>query len=468
MRTRALLLLSMARAATLAPRLSRRVAVIGGGSAGVVAARFLRRAGHAPTLYEAGDGFGGVWAEQPTNGVVYKNLRTNLPTVVMQSPDLDFPAGGPSYVDKKALGDYIAAYAHHFGVAEVARFGCRVTAVDPLEGGRWRVVSSDGAEDYDCVVVANGHYEEPYEPDLPGQAEWLAGDASRKLTHSRLYHDPEEFAGASVLVVGGRSSGVDIARELNGVAAWTYVLEKKCAAAAALEAQRVTHLPLGARLAADGHVYVGDARAPGPPVDRVVLATGYVYAFPFLDEAKVGMRFRGRRSVEPLFLHLQHVERPTLGFVGVQLAVPCPIPFFEAQALYLAEEWAAPGGIAAVEDKRRWLAERLEEVASWGRPQDLHYTSSFGDSAWAYMRDLALRARPRDARAPEPPSWLDDLAGADARLATVESVYRDRAARYPTKPWHGDEYRDVEYSVDWAAGTWSSKDPHASSYCAQS
>ena len=44
---------------------------------------------------EAGKSFGGVWADSPTNAVVYKNLQTNLPTVVMQSPDLDFDASCP-------------------------------------------------------------------------------------------------------------------------------------------------------------------------------------------------------------------------------------------------------------------------------------------------------------------------------------------------------------------------------------
>ena len=90
--------------AVTAARVSRRVAVIGGGSGGVVTARFLKRAGHSPTLFEAGSTFGGVWADDPTNDVVYQGLQTNLPTVVMQSPDLDFEPGVPSYIDKRALG----------------------------------------------------------------------------------------------------------------------------------------------------------------------------------------------------------------------------------------------------------------------------------------------------------------------------------------------------------------------------
>ena len=53
-------------------------------------------------------------------------------SVGRRSPDLDFPEG-PSYIDKEALGAYIAAYAKAFGVDEVAKFGCRVTDVAPLD-----------------------------------------------------------------------------------------------------------------------------------------------------------------------------------------------------------------------------------------------------------------------------------------------------------------------------------------------
>lgn len=211
-------------------RVSRRVAVIGGGSAGVVGARFLKRAGHRPEIFEAGSSFGGVWAELPTNAVVYKNLQTNLPTVVMQSPDLDFEPGLPSYIDKLQLGRYIERYAHEFGVAPLTKFGAAVTSITPACGPsgehRWEVTWTCGGathtDTFDAVLVANGHYNEPYKPTLPGQQEWLAADASRAIMHSREYDVPEPFRGQSVLVVGGRSSGVDISRELRGVASWVY------------------------------------------------------------------------------------------------------------------------------------------------------------------------------------------------------------------------------------------------------
>ena len=162
----------------------------------------------------------------------------------MQSPDLDVPAGLPSYIDKPMLGRYIAQYATTFGVAADARFGTKVDSVEAADEA-WRVRWSerDGAthtETYDAVIVANGHYEEPYAPPIPGDDEWLAADASREIIHSRAYDDASAFRDRSVLVVGGRSSGVDISRMLHGVAKWTYVLEKGCAGAVEHADQAVT------------------------------------------------------------------------------------------------------------------------------------------------------------------------------------------------------------------------------------
>lgn len=431
-------------------RVSRRVAVVGGGSAGVTAARMLKQAGHRPNIFETGTSFGGVWASEPTNSVVYKNLRTNLPKQVMQSPDLDFPSSLPSYVDARALGDYIEAYAEKFNVD--ATFGARVLQVTPLPEGRWFIEyeTSKGCatEEYDGVVVCNGHYEAPYAPDIPGQREWLK-NGDRSVAHSMVYDEPAPYAGRAVLIVGGRSSGVDVARELQGVASWTYVIEKKCLEVASDAERRVTHAPVGAKLDADGHLYFDGEIVPGPSVDRVILATGYVYAFPFLDEVTTGLQFEKRRSCRPLFLHLQHAERPTLGFVGIQLAVPCPIPTFEAQARYLGEAWATDeGALTPLDDRRSWVAQRLATVEASGREQDLHYTTAEGSSAWSYIRELVRAAPP-----PPQASWLDAEAF-DARLATVEAIYRDRGARYPTKPWHDDAYRRCEYSVDWGSGAW--------------
>ena len=159
--------------------------------------------------------------------------------VVVQSPDLDFAPGLPSYVTKPMLGEYIERYASEFGVAPLTTFGATVTRVAPLataaapaapaaaaateeeegeradgdgataraagapEDERWEVswTAADGAarsDVFDAVVVANGHYDEPYVPTLPGEVAWRAADAARAIVHSRAYDDAEEFRGGLV------------------------------------------------------------------------------------------------------------------------------------------------------------------------------------------------------------------------------------------------------------------------------
>ena len=80
--------------------------------------------------------------------------------------------------------------------------------------------------------------------------------------------------------------------------------------------------------------------ANGATIDTVILATGYTYDFPFLDAPALGMSFSGQRHVTPLYQHLLHASIPTLGFVGVPLSIPCPMPYFAAQARYIAACWS--------------------------------------------------------------------------------------------------------------------------------
>ena len=204
----------------------------------------------------------------------------------------------------------------------------------------------------------------------------------------------------------------------------------------------------------------------------MILATGYVYDFPFFDGPQaqsLGLRFHGQRHVTPLYLHLLHAEIPSLGFIGVPLSVPCPIPFFEIQAAYLGEHWAFDGSfgqhakgfctdadgtetqpgaeLSTKQERIDWVATRLESVGP--RLQDMHLMGAPGGknsshSAWAYMRLLLKLSR-------LPPQVTDTWL---SRMETVKAVYDDRSRRKPSMPWDDDEYRRCQYEVDWDSGTW--------------
>ena len=146
--------------------------------------------------------------------------------------------------------------------------------------------------------------------------------------------------------------------------------------------------------------------------------------------------------------------------MGVPLAVPCPIPYFECQAAFLAEHLARPADAPMTGEAEReaWLEQRKEAVGfDTGRPQDLHFTTAGGASPWGYMRELLRAVHAARSPTPERESWLERPSW-EARLATVEAVFQDRGSRMPRLPWHDDAYRRCEYTVDWESGHWSVDD----------
>jgi hypothetical protein len=69
-------------------------------------------------------------------------------------------------------------------------------------------------EQFDAVLVCNGHYSEPQLPQLPGAAGWPG-----LLMHSHSYRSAEGFRGLHVAVVGASFSGERMTAQLGLVAA---------------------------------------------------------------------------------------------------------------------------------------------------------------------------------------------------------------------------------------------------------
>ncbi|KAF7078480.1 hypothetical protein CFC21_082904 [Triticum aestivum] len=179
------------------PSRSLRVAVIGAGAAGLVAARELRREGHAPVVFERTDGVGGTWVyeadadasaspEPPVTqrrSNLYASLRTNLPRECMGFLDFPFVAG-PDGDPRRFPGHaevlrYLQSFARRFDLHGLVRLETEVVRVSrEASGTSWRVRYSRKApgsekreaeeEVFDAVVVCNGHYSKPHFADVAG------------------------------------------------------------------------------------------------------------------------------------------------------------------------------------------------------------------------------------------------------------------------------------------------------------
>lgn len=128
---------------------------------------------------------------------MYDNLHTNLPKDVMAFRDVPFPSEAPVFPSRVQVLEYIQDFAVRFNLLPLVRLNTNVVRAEPNVSGKWLVSATHEnktyTEEYDAVVVASGHYNIPYIPDIPGLRE---AALRKKITimHSREYRRPTDFA----------------------------------------------------------------------------------------------------------------------------------------------------------------------------------------------------------------------------------------------------------------------------------
>ena len=178
--------------------------IIGAGPAGLAVAGRLAKLDQSFTLLEAADNVGAAWRGH------YDRLC--LHTVKEESclPHLPYPADYPTYVSRDQLVTYLENYVAHFNIQPL--FNQRVNCVElaPKKGKkRWLVTTQTHTFEADNVVICTGYNRVPYQPDVPGMANFAG-----TLLHSRNYKSGSIFRGKRVLVVGMGNTGAEIALDL--------------------------------------------------------------------------------------------------------------------------------------------------------------------------------------------------------------------------------------------------------------
>ncbi|MCC9145509.1 MULTISPECIES: NAD(P)-binding domain-containing protein [unclassified Arthrobacter] len=184
------------------------VAVIGSGPSGLAAMRALSRQGLDFVGFEQHSDVGGLWNIGNPASTVYESAHLISSKSTTQFAEFPMPEDTPDYPGHRHLQAYFRSYADHFHLRPSIRFGVRVAAAVPSCDGTW-TVSWDGADGpgsgrFSAVIVASGTLHTPALPDLPGQFDG-------EIRHTASYKDPRELAGKRVLIVGAGNSGCDIA-----------------------------------------------------------------------------------------------------------------------------------------------------------------------------------------------------------------------------------------------------------------
>jgi cation diffusion facilitator CzcD-associated flavoprotein CzcO len=190
------------------------VVVVGAGQAGLSVSYYLARLGLDPgvdfVVFDRGPGTGGAWQLR------WEALRIGSAHRINDLPGMDelglsFENAGRTLPAREVVTDYYRQYEEHYGF-QVHR-PAAVRSV--FNRGSELLVAYDGGElSADVVVNATGTWGSPFVPWYPGRD----GFAGRQL-HTTEYTDAADFAGQSVIVVGGGTSAIGFLMELENVAA---------------------------------------------------------------------------------------------------------------------------------------------------------------------------------------------------------------------------------------------------------
>lgn len=505
----AVITLKMTQSASVDLHSIRKVAVIGAGSGGLIAANVLKEEGFHVTIFEKEPNVGGVWKyKEPNQGSsstpMYKSLRTNLPKQIMAySYDNPFPETDHSFLTHQNVQSYLENFAEKNSLLPLIRFGRSVESITSESGGhdnpiysenavtddptevslqkKWKLLTkltvslphtacadqNSNTEDYfDAVVICNGHYNIPLTPSISSDAlDSFRGD----IMHSIDYDGPSAFKGKSVLVVGSKSSGTDLAREIASVADAVYASDRHTKLDAATSHGNI-HLKPGIQslnykkvddTAADstrrsGLIQFADQSVA--EVDVILWCTGYAYDYPFLLPVKGGdenkpssrqsenpsVKVENRRKVCNLYQQIFSISEPTLSFIGLPYSV-VPFPLFFMQAKWIAAVYSGRKKLPSVEEQTEWLRNYEAEIKSKfnGDEEVAIQKFHFLDKAqWKYRRFLACSA------------GLDSEKEMKYIDAT-EQIYNDTSSIRPAYVGAPDTYRDSEYSFDNETFEWT-------------
>lgn len=397
--------------------LIRRVAIIGGGPAGLAAAKalMLEPSKFSIDLFERRDKLGGLWyyhgdkatvlpsvpSTDPNGSEVllengyknrffssmYNHLETNLIDRMMEYKDVPFEPRSLAFISRSEVHDYLLKYADTIPEGVNYRLKTNVLEVSKSKG-IWSIQSesvegeAQPEEHYDAIIVANGHTELPFIPNTPGLSEWNR-QAPGTITHARYYKDATEFRDKTVLIIGNYASGVDLATQIGTTAKSVYVSVKDESLLIEVDEPNVEYMKLVTSydFADNRSAYTVDGRKVSG-INTIIFCTGYLYTYPFLEKYLPGVT--DGSWVPNVYKQIFNVEDPTLAFVGLPKFI-VPMPLSESQSALIARVYSGrlqlPLAEARRQDYQKELAGREsgKSFHSLKPPQDYDYCNEIHD-----------------------------------------------------------------------------------------
>lgn len=229
-------------------------------------------------------------------------------------------------------------------------------------------------------------YRKPHLPAIPS----LDGFHGAVL-HSGEYRNGEKYKDHNVLVIGSSVSANDMVCQLQTIA--KNVLINRRMVQTVLDDRRRfpnVHLVPEPLVFTNGGLTLNGGEFL--PVDSVILATGYVFNFPFLTP-ECGIQYsRGRTW--PLYRHMINCEYPTMAFIGcIQKMIPV-MPVVEDQIKFYKAWLDGVFSLPSAEEmKRDCKADYAERLAEGMLEHSAHKMRTIEQRLYPYLDSLAKDGR---------------------------------------------------------------------------
>ena len=174
--------------------------VIGGGQAGLAMSRALTELDREHVVLERGK-IAQKWRDR------WDSLQLLTPNWMTRLPGHSYSGAEPDgYMTKDEVVDFLEGYRRSFDAP--VQEATSVESVSP-KNGSWKVGTDRGGWMAENVVIATGHCDKPFVPEIANQA---AGKVHQ--VDSAEYRNPGQLPEGGVLVVGASATGVQLADEL--------------------------------------------------------------------------------------------------------------------------------------------------------------------------------------------------------------------------------------------------------------
>ncbi|KAH3681027.1 hypothetical protein WICMUC_000008 [Wickerhamomyces mucosus] len=306
---------------------------------------------------------------------VYPHLYTNVAKRFMRFSSIPHEEDPETeikpLIKHEQVTSTLKSFSENNNLSKHIRLSTEVINLEKI-GSKWEITlkKTEGSkeywykEQYDGVIIANGHYSVPYIPQIPG-----LNTTSINIVHSKSYRDADEFKDKNVVVVGTSLSGIDIIQYIKPIVKTLRVSrssgKQEIFPWLTRAAESVENIPR-IKSIEDNKVVLENGETLDD-VDIILFATGYHWSYPFLQSGLIQVTKDGVESstnssrIKGLYQNIFTINDPSLAFVGITLT-SLKFHTLEVAAIAIASAWSNVTNLPSTKEQLEWESKRLEET----------------------------------------------------------------------------------------------------------